>query len=942
MDRIYVAIDLEFTGLDPARDDIIEIAMVKFRGHDVVDTFSSLVRPQRSIPLKTRQMVGITDGDVANAPTIKSLAGRIVAMAGSHPVVAHSVDMDLAFLKRHNLLLQNLPIDTFELAGIALPGSGHYSLEHIANLLDIDVSNHHRALPDAMATKDVFLAIVERIRAWDHGLLQEIAGLGSPADWPLARVFRDLVQDGQDAAPILEGPTRRPTGDSIGVQPDDRFDPLSPRDPPEPIDADELAEMVSPHGVFANTFAGYEYRPQQVEMVRAVAEAFNYATHLLVEAGTGTGKSVAYLLPAVRFAVQNEQRVIVSSNTINLQDQLFGKDIPDVRRALSLPFRAALLKGRSNYLCLRRLSLLRRNHQLGTEQIRGLAKILAWLPQTSTGDRVELVLVNADHDLWAQVAASSETCLGEMCPYRRSGQCFLYRARSRAERAHIVVVNHALLLSDLVMGNRLLPEYKYLIIDEAHHLESTATDQFGIQVSQRDGYAFLAGVSHETAGTPAGLVAHVPALLQKDQFPAAGRSTLTNTLETLQREVDNAQRRLHALFRTISAFVENHDNDQNPPSRSHNKTIRLTMGQRVQPAWSEVEIAWDDFAAPLQRVLDGLENLVRVIQGLEITDDPERDEILQEVQTSLQVGRELYTNLDQIVTATDDGSIYWIEVASRGNEITLQSAPLQVGPLLQDHLFSDKECVVLTSATLQTNNSFRYIRERLGLEDPAELALDSPFDFETAVLLYVPKDIPQPYEPYYQKTVEKAIIDLCQATQGRTMVLFTSNSQLHATYRAVRGPLERAGIVVFGQGFDGSRRQILDRFRTSPRAVLLGTRSFWEGVDIVGSALSCLVMTRLPFSVPTDPVFSARAETFEDPFNEYSLPDAILRFRQGFGRLIRSKDDYGIVVVLDRRLITKTYGKTLLRSLPGCTARMGPLATLPRLAERWLDPENRS
>jgi DNA polymerase-3 subunit epsilon/ATP-dependent DNA helicase DinG len=261
--------------------------------------------------------------------------------------------------------------------------------------------------------------------------------------------------------------------------------------------------------------------------------------------------------------------------------------------------------------------------------------------------------------------------------------------------------------------------------------------------------------------------------------------------------------------------------------------------------------------------------------------------------------------------------------------------------MLQEKLFANTDCVVLTSGTLRSANSFRFIEQRLGLEDPIELYLGSPFDFKTSVLLFVPNDMPEPNQPYYQKTVERALIDLCRATEGRTLVLFTSNSQLNAVYRAIRVPLEQDEIVVFAQGFDGSRRQILDNFRNTPKSVLLGTRSFWEGIDVVGQALSCLVITRLPFAVPTDPVFAARAATFPDPFHEYSLPDSILRFRQGFGRLIRSKEDYGLVVVLDKRLLTKPYGKIILRSLPPCTSRQGPLEVLPGLAQRWLDPANR-
>ncbi|MFH1084526.1 MAG: helicase C-terminal domain-containing protein, partial [Chloroflexota bacterium] len=322
-------------------------------------------------------------------------------------------------------------------------------------------------------------------------------------------------------------------------------------------------------------------------------------------------------------------------------------------------------------------------------------------------------------------------------------------------------------------------------------------------------------------------------------------------------------------------------------------------------------------------------------------EDLTRDEMAQEVRAYLLRGQEIWSNLNHILFEPDANGIYWFNVAARTGEIALQSAPLHIGPLLQERLFNNVDCVVLTSATLRTENSFAYIASRLGMEDPNELALDSPFDLKSAVLLYVPKDIPEPNQPYHQRTVEQALVELVKATEGRALVLFTSNSQLHATYRAVQRDLEDEGIVVFAQGIDGSRRQLLDNFRSTPKSVLMGTRSFWEGVDVMGQALSCLVIVKLPFAVPTDPIYAARAETFDDSFNQFYLPDAILRFRQGFGRLIRSRDDYGIIVLLDPRILTRPYGKTILRSLPPCTARQGLLASLPTVARNWLDPKNR-
>ncbi len=939
MDRIYVAIDLEFTGLDPRRDEIIQIAMVKFRGDEVLDSFSSLVRSNRAIPLKIEQLVGIQSEDLRDAPTMRSLMGRILALVANHPIVAHSVEMDQQFLRRHGLLVNNLPIDTFELAGIAMPGAGRYSLANLAERLGISLPQNHRALNDAMATKDLFLALVARIAAWDIDLLDEVSRLAATTAWPLGRVFRDVADERHEASGALfalqQAAADRPPADE-----EPEFPPLKPAETVQPLDPGALAALVAPGGVFQRAFPGYEHRPQQVEMVRAVAEAFNVPAHLLAEAGTGTGKSLAYLLPAAHYALQNDVRVVISSNTINLQDQLFQKDIPDVQRILDLPFRAALLKGRGNYLCQRRLSILRRSRQLAAADISGLIKVLAWLPQTRTGERSELMLVNADHGVWAQVAASSETCVGDRCTYRQQGRCFFYRARDRAERAHLVIVNHALLLADLAMENRVLPDYQHLIIDEAHHLEDIATDQFGISVSQQDLYAYLTGISHPTGDTPGGLVSRVPGLFREEGVSPRARDAVAALIDTVSGAVQSSERYLVALFNIVEAFASSLVEGRT--QSLYDVTIRLTPGQRAQPDWSRVEIAWEDLSTALQRVLKGLTDLAgRVEQLGEEDQEGERGEILQELKAAAQTGNEMWAGLGAIITASDDEEVYWLTV-SQGREITLQSAPLQVGPLLSKRLFDQKECVVLTSATLQTENSFHYIKERLGLEDPIELALDSPFDYKTAVLLYVPKDLPEPSEPYYQKNVEQALIDLCPATEGRAMILFTSNSQLNATYRAVQGPLEEQGIIAFGQGFDGSRQQILESFRTTPRSVLLGTRSFWEGVDIVGEALSCLVIVKLPFAVPTDPVFSARAETFDDPFNEFYLPEAILRFRQGFGRLIRSRDDYGLVVVLDKRLLTKSYGKTILRSLPGCTARQGPISLLPDLARRWLDPANRT
>jgi DNA polymerase-3 subunit epsilon/ATP-dependent DNA helicase DinG len=941
MSRIYVALDLEFTGLDPQRDEITEIGMVKFQGDEVLETFASLVHTSRPIPYKIEQLSGITQADVESAPSLSNLRGQILAFVKSYPLVGHSIEIDLSFLNRRGRLLQNLAIDTFELASILVPEARRYSLADLTTLLGIAPEKAHRALADATATKDLFLALVRRAEQWDTSILAELAELGGDSDWPPLRVFRDILSERRDhdASLLVK---HEPRGHlRLRSATADDLPPLEPTETIIPVDPEPLAAMIAPGGLFAQAFAGYEFRPQQAAMLTGIAEAFNTPTHLLVEAGTGTGKSLAYLLPAIDFAVRNGRRVVISSNTINLQDQLYNKDIPDLQRILPTPFSAALLKGRANYLCLRRLAAFRRQRQLNTDEVRVLAKVLAWLPVTASGDRSDLLLINDEDQVWAMMQSSPETCLGDRCPFRQSGQCFFYRARARAERSHLLIVNHALLLSDLAMDSRVLPEYRYLIIDEAHHLEDQATSQFGLAVGRQDVYQWLGSLLHDggqaESEAPGGILSQVPGLFREGSSDTV-RQLVTTTLDKLRAEISNAQRRLYELFNLLDSFLE--EQADGASGSQYDARMRLTSGYRVQPGWSAIEIAWESLSMPLCQVIAGLETLVARLDGQK-DENEERDDLLQMLKSFLLRGQEMWSGLNRILLEPDEQDVYWVEVARRSREITLNSAPLHVGSTLSERLFMEKDCVVLTSATLRTAGSYAYIEERLGLEEPMELTLDSPFDYQSAVLLYVPKDIPEPNEPFYQKSVEQALIDLCLATEGRALILFTSNSQLHATYRAIAGALDREGIIAYGQGIDGSRRQILENFKTTERSVLLGTRSFWEGVDVVGQALSCLVIVRLPFAVPTDPVFAARAETFDDAFNQFYLPDAILRFRQGFGRLIRSQEDFGVVVVLDKRILTKAYGKTILRSLPGCTARQGPLERLPVLARRWLDPNNR-
>jgi predicted DnaQ family exonuclease/DinG family helicase len=946
MGRVYVALDIETTGLDAGRDSVTEIAAVRFRDGQVLDTWSTLVNPQRPIPYKIQKLTGITPQDVQDAPSMAAVIPRLAGFIGDAPVIGHNVSFEASFLRPHGVLLRNPLIDTFELARILLPKVTSYNLAALIEVLQLHLQDHHRALPDAVAAKDLFLALVEQGRQMDLAVLQEINRTAARSQWPLRQFFQDLERDRARtafASNVREQLLAKGDLDSaaLGLVLDRREqpEPLRPAASKVLLDEEELAAMLSPDGLLSSRFRGYEYRPQQVEMLRAVTQAFNDGFQVLAEAGTGIGKSLAYLLPAIHFAVRNGRPVVVSTNTINLQDQLFHKDIPDLREILPFEFRATVLKGRSNYLCLRRLALFRRNESLEADQVQVLAKILAWLPVTETGDSAELSLRDGEQAVWREVQAEQETCLGDRCPHRRKGRCFLYRARQQAEAAHIIVVNHALLLSDMMVSNRVLPEYHHLIIDEAHHLEARATDSLGFAVNHGQAMALLTGLSQQTVtGQYRGFLHTIPQHFRGSTVEAPVQKQVSEHLGKMQGAVEQAQDTMNAFFNTLQSFVgEVLAPEPGRTAQVYDRQVELTSGVRNQPGWSQVEVAADDLGSDLEKVGQGLQGLANGFSSLDDQNILDYDDLLQDIRARLEHVREAQEQLQAIVCNPVSSGIYWLTIRARDQQITLHSAPLHVGPLLTQNLFARLESVVLTSATLRTAKEFHFIRERLALDDAVEFAVDSPFDYASSTLLYLATDIPEPAQPNYQKNVSRAITELCLATGGRTLVLFTSHSQLQATYYAITRPLEEANIIVYGQGLDGSRRQLLESFRTTPRAVLLGTRSFWEGIDVVGPALSCLVIVRLPFSVPSDPIFAARSRTFDDPFGEFAVPEAVLRFRQGFGRLIRSYTDRGVVVVLDKRLLSKAYGSAFLESLPDCTVCRSSLGELPVQATSWIE-----
>ncbi len=935
-----VALDLETTGLEAERDAIIEIGCVKLIDGRIVAEWTSLVNPGRPIPLKITQLTGISDADVADAPSLRHVGHELTRFIGTLPVVGHNVGFDLGFMQVRGLYHDNPAVDTFELASLLLPRQDRYTLGSLAATFAIQLPDAHRALADARASMSLLLALVDYGSRLPLDLLAEIVKLSGRSQWPLVPLFREMAAQAATQATNTSSRRGRQVVPGRATWTSGELpEPLNPRRVAQSIDEDALAALLAPTGPAAAVFPGYEYRPQQVDMLRAVAGALNQREHLLVEAGTGTGKSLAYLLPAAQFAVQNGKRVVVSTNTINLQDQLFLKDIPDLQQLLPVPFTAALVKGRSNYLCPRRFNHLRTRPDLTDDELRMVVRSLIWLQHTQTGDRDELRFINNNEQAaWNRICADRDLCTASHCQELDGGPCFFYRARAEAEGGHLVIVNHALLLSDIVADNRVLPAYQHLVIDEAHHLVDAITQQLGFSLNGAAITALLNELQPPPGGRGRGLLSE--AQMSLATLAPNGHNQALVWVARAQDQVEACRTRLPDFWQTVQGFVAETGHD----SAHYDARVRLTSGTRAQPMWDRVEIQWENLALHLRKAAEAVERLHEACAAATQQNSGDFEALATDLGAAARRVRELDAQVTALISQPDTNGIYWIGQTAENERapadpllrLSLHAAPLHVGGLVDQHFLRTKEVVILTSATLRTAGSFDFLADRLHMGDEPALAVGSPFDYTASTLLYLPTDVPEPNATGYQQAVERTIVETARATGGRMLVLFTAYNQLKRTHGVIAPLLALDDIVVYEQGGGTSRRQLMENFKTSERAVLLGTRSFWEGVDIVGDALSCLVIVRLPFAVPNDPVFAARSETFDEPFMHYAVPDAILRFRQGFGRLIRSKTDRGVCVVLDRRVLSKNYGQQFIDSLPACTTVRGPLANIPAQAGEWL------
>ncbi len=924
----FAVLDLETTG-HGVEDDILQVGLcVVSEELEIIDSFHSFVKPTIPIPAFITQLTGIGEEDVADAPGLDAVLKALLPFLDGAVLVAHNVGFDAGFLNQALVRcgynrLSTRRLDTIELLRILYPTITTYQLGAVTELLHIEHAQHHRADSDAKATAELLIHLVNKLRQLPLLTLQRLSALvddGKDLSWFLKEtlqrmevrtVFESNEYDyfNQFAIKVREWPEEQPP----------RASQLS--EPFEQVSFESYLENVQES--FKSRFDNYEERPAQSAMFHEVYESLSSNRHLLIEAGTGTGKSLGYLIPALYHGIKSNKKVVVSTHTINLQEQLRHRDLPLLAEVLPFDFKASIFKGRSNYLCLRKFEGKVNAKDLASpiEDAMTAAQMVVWLGETETGDQEELNFGSKGADFWSTVASDTESCLNRSCPWFK--RCFYHRAKHEANIADVCITNHSLLFTDVQADNRLLPGYTHLIIDEAHHMEEVASKHLGMQV----GYLSLAHTLtrlYKDART--GLL---PALrLKLANEDDAHQSAWLETIDTVIPIFNEIREHWDKLFELFYNYT--HVSDERVSDNG--QTVCRLKKTELPDDWDHAVQAEGNVYTELNKVVRTVEKMMEDVK--ERADDLSVQALLTDLNGAMRELARVKDELRMFIQLDQPETVFWIEASAayRHRSVQLYGVPVDVSEKLRQYFFDVKESVVMTSATLTVQKSFEYAKEQLGLTGYEEqgrllsVQLPSPFNYREQALVVIPRNFPalrgSSVGSEYVVKLAASLADAAIETRGRMLVLFTSYRMLKQVYEVLKDLLAAEGITVLGQGIDSSNRtKLTRRFRQSPEAVLLGTSSFWEGVDIPGEALICLAIVRLPFQPPNHPLAEAKAEKLQrmkqNSFMKLSIPQAVIRFKQGFGRLVRSSQDKGIVIIYDTRVIETYYGKHFLYSLPG-------------------------
>lgn len=866
MEKTYIALDLETTGFDPVADQVLEIAAVKFQGDQILETFETLIRPGLEIPPMVSHITGITAETVRDAPSFEAVRENLIVFLGNLPIVGHNIEFDLTFLEAKGIPILSPQLDTLKLATILFPELPSHSLDTISRQLKIPHQQKHRALSDALVCVRLFKLLQEKIDEIPSPTMAEIHQLVQRGTWDLAELF--LQSSGHRLPPPSQAGRRTVSTQKTAVMLPNAYQSSA-----------AIGELLGPTSPLSQILDFFEFRPGQQTLFAKIAAAAENGHHLLAEAGTGTGKTMAYLLAAAALRRTSGKKTIISTYTNNLQDQIVNKDFPLIQKIFP-DLTIAVLKGRRKYLDLSKLQTLKEKPVLEEHEITSLIKILLWLGKTESGDLDELNLQNKETLIFEQICSEPD----------RQEHGYLEKARAKAEQADIVVVNHALLVQDGLSVNGILPAAELLIIDEAHHLEKTITDAQTVTFSENRLIHLWERFSED--------------FLEKTRLTPDQSTKWNDLLEKLREQRLISLEHNQKIFRSINLLM------QKFASAPQGTGARLSLDGAISEdlQWTKARDNLDELDRSGQETLSLCREITR-LSGKEHPADEAAESALRHLENFFQQLAFFKHNSSQQIT--------WIS-QNFDNSLHLATAPLTVDQTFHEAVSDKFSSVTLTSATLSTYGNFNYLRHELGLgENYQQILIPSHFSYPDQVKIIIPEDLSDPRDPRYLAECGQIISSTVKKNGGRTLVLFTAKKDLARVFHDLAPDLKTTGIDLLAQNISGGRGKILAHFQDDPeRSAILGTNSFWEGVDLIGPVLTCVIIQKLPFDPPDDPIIKSRSARFNKPFEEYSLPRAILRFKQGFGRLIRSASDTGAVIILDSRLVQKSYGREFISSLP--------------------------
>lgn len=931
----YVVVDLETTGNSPKRGDkIIQFAAVVIEDGKITEQFSSLINPQQNIPAFIEELTGLNDSMVVDAPLFSEIAAKVTDILEDSYFVAHNVLFDLSFLQDELLEVgckgfYGPVLDTVELARILYPTADSYKLGDLAKIEGLEHDRPHQADSDAYVTAELFLKLLERLTVLPLVTLRQLSKLSGGLKSDIQLLIEEIITTKQQALEYVSPQLDIVRG--LAIKKSDQLrqksEQLQPIGLAYPITETEKEELLQ------STFPAYEKRIGQFVMMDTVYEALSSEKHAAIEAGTGVGKSLAYLIPAAIFSFKTNSKIIISTLSTQLQHQLITKDIPLLNNIYPNTIRSCILKGRSHYLSLAKFEKSLLEEEDNYDTLLTKMQILVWLTETDSGDVDELNLSSGGHIFWNKIKNDYDLFLNDKHWQEHD---FYQKAKDAALAANLIITNHALLLADLVAETAVLPDYDFAIIDEGHHFEKAAGKHFGVSIDY---------LSSRLLFSQIGTLEQKQLLSRFDQLlhtHKANPKLHSFEINLLMGELIYV---MDEFFKIVAIFVKSKQRQK------HSSYSRVSVRIKVDEdgkEWNALLTEAERFSFLLKDVIEYFSESIATFQVMAKKFSTEQKRLLEEVATLILRLKEFREAVKAVFFSPTQSHVRWVEIDLRSiqNSTTIYAFPVNVGEYLQQHFFSKKKSVIVTSATLTVKNKFDYIVRELGIsqENCIYRLIPSPFDYEKQVQLIISEDLPEinaVSQQDYVVGITEHIISIAEATKGRMLILFTAHDMLKRTYDLLRESGFLSDFAIMAQGItSGSRSRLTRNFQRFEKAILLGTSSFWEGIDIPGEALSCLIIVRLPFSPPDEPITEAKSEMIKqiggNPFSDYSLPEAVIRFKQGFGRLIRTSSDRGVIIVFDRRIVTTKYGRAFLQSIPPVTIRKYSLNEIVKAVKSWL------